>query len=92
MFFEYYEVKLKEEIKSRRADRDFFSEEEAWYILYSLVRACRKFEKFGIASGPLKTAMVLLNQKGHLKLLNILSAPEDKYDSCGISSFYGNNI
>jgi hypothetical protein len=90
MFFDYYEVKLKEEIRSRRNERDFFSEEEVWYILYSLFKACRKFEKFNMASGPLKTDMILLNQKGHLKLINILSAPEDMYDGgSSLPNFYG---
>jgi hypothetical protein len=54
------------------------------------VKACRKFEKVNIATGPLKTSMILLNQKGHLKLINILSAPEDSLkDSTGIGSYYG---
>lgn len=34
--------------------------------------------------------MILLNQKGHLKLLNILSAPEEMYDGgAGMPNFYG---
>lgn len=58
--------------------------------MYSLFKACRKFEKFSLASGPLKTSMILLNQKGHLKLLNVLSAPEDMYDGgTGLPNFYG---
>ena len=75
MFFEYYEGILGQEVSSRRRDKDFFSEEEVWYILYSLVKAARKFEKFKISSGPLNSSMVLLNPKGHLKLKNILSSP-----------------
>ena len=85
-------MKLKEEIRSRRNERDFFSEEQVWYILYSLFKACRKFEKFNMASGPLKTDMILLNQKGHLKLINILSAPEDMYDGGSLPNFYGNGL
>lgn len=75
MFFEYYEGAMSQEVGSRRRDKDFFSEEEAWYILYSLVKACRKFEKFKMASGPLNTEMILVNPKGHLKLKNVLSSP-----------------
>ena len=90
MFFEYYEGVLKSEVSSRRKDKDFFSEEEVWFILYSLVKACRKFEKFKIASGPLTTEMVMLNPKGHLKLKNILSSPgleeEFKFNFDGKSS------
>ena len=41
-----------------------------------------------MASGPLKTDMILLNQKGHLKLINILSAPEDMYDGGSLPNFY----
>lgn len=37
--------------------------------------------------------MILLNHKGHLKLLNILSAPDDmKAIIYGIDNFYGKNV
>lgn len=35
------------------------------------------FEKIGISSGNLKTNKILLNEKGHLKVINSLSYPED---------------
>ena len=53
------------------------------------------FERIGISSGNLKTDKILLNEKGHLKVVNILSYPEDTLgtgfdaDSPGVPRFYG---
>lgn len=49
-----------------------------WYLLYSIVNACRKFEPYKIKSGSLKTGHIMLNHQGHLKIRNVLTEPEIK--------------
>ena len=39
------------------------------------------FERVSISSGNLKTDKILLNAKGHLKVVNIVSYPEDFMNS-----------
>lgn len=51
---------------------------QVWYLLYSVLNACRKFEPYKLKSGNLKTSSVLLNQRGHVKLRNILTEPESR--------------
>lgn len=54
------------------------------------------FEKFGMSSGNLKTDKIILNDKGHVRVINALSYPEDpllgfspNYNSMGVKRFYG---
>jgi hypothetical protein len=55
------------------------------------------FEKIGISSGNLKTERLLLNEKGHLKVINVMSYPEDACDgveegfaaNSSLKRFYG---
>lgn len=47
------------------------------------------FERFSIASGELKTDKVLLNDKGHLKVFNRLTSPDEYPDNLGVRRFYG---
>ena len=89
LYYEHYDIRIKEEIEARKRHRERFSEEEIWYILYSLLNAIRMFEKFSIASGDLKTERVLLNDKGHLKVINKLSFPEENAHIFGVRRFYG---
>lgn len=51
---------------------------QVWYLLYSVINACRKFEPYKVKSGNLKTNQVILNQRGHVKVKNILTEPEMK--------------
>lgn len=54
------------------------------------------FERVSISSGNLKTDKILLNAKGHLKVVNIVSYPEDFMNSeyegqnSGVQRFFGN--
>lgn len=54
------------------------SQMQVWYLLYSIVNACRKFEPYKIKSGNLKTSHVMLNHQGHLKIKNVLTEPDIK--------------
>lgn len=66
---------LKEEIANRRKNQQFFSEMEIWYLLYNLVKAGMIFEAKGIKLGDMHPNSVLLNELGHVKLLNVASMP-----------------
>lgn len=50
---------------------------QVWYLLYSIVNACRKFEPYKIKSGNLTTNHIVLNQHGHVKVKNQLTEPEE---------------
>jgi hypothetical protein len=67
---------------------------EIWYILYSIIKAVRMFEKIGISSGNLKTEKILLNERGHLKVINVISSPDEEMDGVvsktTVKRFYGN--
>jgi len=53
------------------------------------------FEKSGMSSGNLKTDKIILNDKGHVKVINALSYPEDQSNtfdsqySTKLKRFYG---
>jgi hypothetical protein len=59
---------------------------QVWYLLYSIVNACRKFEPYKIKSGSLTTNQVVLNSRGHLKIRNQLTEPEEA--PLGLANFY----
>lgn len=48
------------------------------------------FERYGISSGDLKTERVLLNEKGHLKVINKLTWPDENQENFGVRRFYCN--
>jgi serine/threonine protein kinase len=92
LYFEHYNIRIKDEIEARKEHRENFSELEIWYILYSIVKAVRMFEKIGISSGNLKTERILLNERGHLKVINTLSSPEEMeegFTRSYLKRFYG---
>lgn len=88
LYYEHYGTRLKDEIEARKRYRERFEEPEVWYIIYSIIKAVRMFEKANMCSGNLKTDKVLLNEKGHLKVLNLLSFPEDS-SGPGVQRFFG---
>jgi hypothetical protein len=56
------------------------------------------FEKIGVSSGNLKTEKILLNERGHLKVINTMTYPDDNMNTMDqmeitnstIQRFYGN--
>lgn len=58
---------------ARQRLKEMFSEEEVWYILYSVLNGLRQFERLKIGSGGLRTGSVRMNDAGHVKILNCLS-------------------
>ena len=65
----------RDSFRSFRNSRYVLYHIQVWYLLYSIVNACRKFEPYKIKSGNLTTNHVVLNQRGHVKLKNQLTEP-----------------
>lgn len=75
---------------ARKKYHERFAEEEVWYLLYSMLNAAKMFEKVGMATGNLTTESLRLNEKGHLKLINILTWPESISATKKFNRFYCN--
>ena len=75
---------------ARKKCHERFAEEEVWYLLYSMLNAAKMFEKVGMATGNLTTESLRLNEKGHLKLINILTWPESIPATKKFNRFYCN--
>ncbi len=43
IYYENYDVRVKDEIIARKREYEHFTEEEVWYILFSMTNALRKF-------------------------------------------------
>lgn len=55
-----------------------FSEEELWYLLYSLTSAARDFSKLGSKVGDIRPYNIFINEEGQLKIANLFSWPYEK--------------
>ena len=54
------------------------------------MNACRKFEPYKIKSGNLTTNSIVLNQRGHIKIKNQLTEPEDIH--APLPNFYSKTL
>ena len=66
---------------TRRNRYESFSEEEAWYILISILNGLQQPEFLELTSVPLTIDSIRLNKAGQIKITNIFSSPEE-YDRC----------
>ncbi len=75
-----YPHSLGDEVATRRHTDSHYSENELYYILYSLTRTAALFEPENRSLGVISTRNILLNDRGHLKLVSRFSIPpsEDK--------------
>ena len=75
MSFEHYPYVFQSEIENRRKIHRFFLETELWYLLYTMVRAGSKFEKYHSKIGDVHPTNILINSDGLIKLLATCSLP-----------------
>lgn len=68
LYFEYLRRDLEAEIKSRAEKQEYFSEEEAWYLVNSLLSAVDYLQTRGLAHGAVHPRNVLINDEGEVKL------------------------
>jgi len=76
LYFEYLRRDLASEILSRAEKQEYFSEEEAWYLVNSLLSAVDYLQTRGLAHGAIHPRNVLINDEGEVKLYDtgLLSA------------------
>ncbi|KRX00069.1 Protein kinase-like domain [Pseudocohnilembus persalinus] len=68
LYYEYYTHNLDVEITRRHKRAEYFTENEIWYLLDSLVSACYFMQKNGIYHGDIRPVNVYLNNQGQTKL------------------------
>ena len=79
--FNNYPYLLTEEIYNRRGKKSKFTEQELWYLLFSLVAAKKSMADLHLKVGDIRPENVFLNEDGKIKVANLDSWP------CQISNF-----
>lgn len=75
MVFHEWENFLKDEINSRRKNQNPYSEEEVWFILYSLVKVGAVYERRGSKLGDMHPNNVVVTPKGFIRVITVDSLP-----------------
>ena len=73
--YDYYPYVFQVEIENRRKINRFFLETELWYLLYNLIRAGSKFEKYHSKIGDVHPSSIVINDDGLVKLISTASFP-----------------
>lgn len=73
--FDRWESFLKDEIISRRKNQHFYTEEEIWFILYTLVKLGKIYEPMRIKIGDLHSNNIVVTPEGFLRVITRHSLP-----------------
>lgn len=73
--YDYYPYVFQVEIENRKNINRFFLETELWYLLYTLIRAGSKFQKYHTKIGDVHPNSILINNDGLIKLISTCSFP-----------------
>lgn len=73
---------LDQEISKRQTLNQKFTEQELWYLLYQLLIGSNAFQRKRQKSGDIRPRNILINDLGHVNIINILSFPDE------ISNYY----
>jgi hypothetical protein len=76
--FDHYPYVFQVEIENRRKINRYFLETELWYLLYTMVRAGSKFEKYHSKIGDVHPSNILINDDGLVKLVSRCSFPREE--------------
>ena len=68
---------LDQEISKRQTLNQKFTEQELWYLLYQLLIGSSAFQKKRQKSGDIRPRNILINDLGHVNLINVLSFPDE---------------
>ena len=72
---EEWENFLKEEVANRRKSHNYYTEEEIWFIAYSLIQVGVLYEGRGTKLGDLHPNSIIVTPQGMVKVLTLHSLP-----------------
>lgn len=76
--YEHYPYVFQMEIENRKNINRYFLETELWYLLYNMIRAGSKFEKYHSKVGDIHPNSILINNDGLVKLISTNSFPGEQ--------------
>jgi hypothetical protein len=76
--YEHFPYVFQVEIDNRRNIGRYFMETELWYLLYTLIRAGSKFEKYHAKIGDVHPTNILINNDGLVKVISTCSLPREE--------------
>ena len=68
--FEFLRDSLSDQISQRKALQNFFTEEELWYLLSSLIYGLSFLQQMKISHGDVNPSTILVNEEGAYKVMN----------------------